>query len=171
MRVESAAVVVENLEAGGTDGCVGQPLAPRPPDRVGDDDSAPHPRGRVQPGSQGARARVGIEREEHDGARLGVGGIDAGRGHHKAVPRLDDAQATRGRGARRDEAHRLCGDRVLAIDGGDDASFGLAHDLARDDDDIAVTQTAAAVGPGRRRDQCTDELGEIVTGPHFGEAG
>ena len=61
-RVDLSAQVVEHDEPGGADRDVGDALPPGPPGGVGDDDADPDAEGRGEPGPQGARRRVRVDR-------------------------------------------------------------------------------------------------------------
>ena len=61
-----------------------------------------------------------------------------------------------------DHAHRLGGDSVLAVGGGDDAPLGLRHDLARDRDDVAVVRDA--------RERVAQDAGQVIPRPELGQA-
>jgi hypothetical protein len=58
----------------------------------------------------------------------------------------------------------LVGDRLLAVGRDDRAALGLAHDLARDHDDVAVGEPARPVGPGEAVEQRHQQGDEVVAG-------
>ena len=108
----------------------------------------------AQPGAQRARRGVRVLGQQQHGPGRGVGGVDAGRGHHQALPVLDDAQARRagrppGPSRRRwpPRGRRPC----------DDPALRLADDLRGDQQDVAVGQrrrrpaaiSCARSSPGR----------------------
>src|SRR5690606_24040306 len=77
---------------------------------------------------------------------------------------LDDPQRRlAGTFARRDDAHRLVRDRLLAVHRGDDAALGLRDDLARHDDDVTVRERLP-------RQQVAHERREVVARPDLAEA-
>ncbi len=148
--VDAADVGLEYDDPGRADRDVGLPLAPCATGGVGDDhadvaagalgDRAP------QPGGGGIR----VDRQEYDGAAGDVRRVHSRRGHRQPQPVAHDP----GRTATRDQPHRLGGDPVLAV-AVDDPALGLAHHLARHDDDVAV-------GELDHRDQ---EVGQVVARP------
>ena len=110
------------------------------PKRVADHDRRRRRRAaRAARPAAAARDRVRVDRQQHDRPRVGVAGVDPGRGQHEAVPGLDDpGGAAAGddphRLARRSPRSRSCAATVRPS--------ALRHDLARDDDDVAVAQVA-----------------------------
>ena len=72
-------------------------------------------------------------------------GINAGGGHDQAVLGLDNARGAAGVHLGRNSAHRLGVDEVIAIGSRDNSTLGLRHDLARDDNDIAIAQRGSTV--------------------------
>ncbi len=74
---------------------------------------------------------------------------------------FDDA----GLSAPRDHANRLRIDRGFSI-AGHQAPFGFAHDLAGDDDDVAVTQSRFGDRNERREVVARDDLAETLNTPN-----
>ena len=89
----------------------------------------------VHPLAQCARRGVRVLGQEYDVPGSDVRGVHAGRGHHDAEPVLHD----RRRAPACDHAHRLVADGGRAVTRPHPA-LGLAHDLAGDQDDVAVVQ-------------------------------
>ena len=165
----------ERLDAGGADRDVGRARAPRPAERVGDDDADGLAGALAQLVAQPRRGRVGVERKQDERLRLGrVRRVDAGRAADEAVPRARDEE----RRAGADELDRFVEDdldaarvgvggelarllRRLDVRERDDAPFDLRDRLLRDDDDIAVLEV----------DALDDRAGEVVSLAQLGQAG
>ncbi len=148
-RVGLAAMVAQRRDPGRADRGVGLAGSPWPAHRVGDDhpepDACPLADGLAQPLGRAIR----VDGQQDQGARLGVGLIDARRGQHQAMPGLAD----RGRTAARDDPDRLGPDRLFAV-ADDDAVLGLADDLRGDDQDVAIEQARTGQrGVGDQRGQ------------------
>ena len=118
----------------------------------------------ARPRADARGRRVGIDRQEHERARLGrVRRVDARRGADEAVPRLRDHERRprpddRGRlGEDHLEAASVVSGRELAralrrldVVEPNDAALRLRDGLLRDDDDVAVLERHA-LGDQRRR--------------------
>ena len=139
---------------------VGLAGPPWPAHRVGDDhpeaDGCPLADRLAQP----LRRAVRVDGEQHERAGLGVGLIDARRRQHQAMPSLADRGGTAARyhpdRLRPDCARR--GRRRHPI-------LGLADDLRRDDQDVAVEQARTCQrGVG-------DQRGQVGPGRDLGQAG
>jgi len=139
-----AAMVAHRQHAGRADGVVGLPGAPRPAHRVGDDHAEPHAGPGLQRLAQPPGRLVGIGGQQHHGAWRGIGLVHAGRGEDQAVPRLGDGRAA----SPGDHPHGLGLDRLLA-GGGHHPALGLADDLRRDHQDVALAQVRRGVGDER----------------------
>ncbi len=96
-EIRPTAHVDESGQARGAEGDADRPLSPRPAKAVADDDADMCAENAGQMLPQLARRAVGVSREQQDAlhpvARGYVRVIDAGVGHHKAEPVLDDQQA------------------------------------------------------------------------------
>jgi hypothetical protein len=151
------------VHARGADRVVGLAVAPGASEGVGDQHADLDPEAAAKRGGEAAGGRVGVLRQKEDRAVRGVGGVDAGGRRHHAEPVLHDARDAAGRaGARGDDAHRLGGDRVLAVVGGDDASLGLRDDLRRHHEDVAVGERVAR--------RLHDDVGQVGAGHDLGDA-
>ena len=84
-RVPLTEIVGDRLKAREADGDVAQPFAPRPAERVGDDDGQLVPRQLAQPVPDPARRAIRVLRQEARGVRIGVGLIHAGVGAHPSM--------------------------------------------------------------------------------------
>ena len=100
-----------------------------------------------------ARGLVRVLGQQHDGSRGGVGLVHAGRGQDQPVPGLRD----RGGAAPGHHPDRLRLDGLLA-GGGDHPALGLAHDLGRDHEDVAVAQVRGRLGDQRRQVRARGDL-------------
>lgn len=158
MRVGAAAQVVQYAHARRADRHVGQARAPGAAEGVGDDHADLDAERVTDSLADRARGGVRVLGEEQDRARCRVGGVDAGRGHHQALPVLDDAQGA----APGHHPYGLRVDRGLPVGGLDDPALGLGDDLRGDQQDVAVEE----VGRGGR-----DQLGQVVAGTDLGQAG
>ncbi len=158
VRVGAAAQVVQDAYAGRADRHVRQPGAPGPPEGVGDEDAHVHAEQLPQSGAQGGGRGVRVLGQQQYRAGLGVGGVDAGRGHDQALPVLDDPQ----RAPARDDPYGLGVYRLLAGVGPDDPALRLGDDLRGDQQDVPVAQARLCVG---------DEAGQVVAGPDLRDPG
>ena len=159
--VGAALVVVEDPDPGSPDREIDLAEPPRSAERVGDDDADADAEALLDSVPKCARGRVRVDREQQNTAGRDVGGVDTGRRHHETVPGLDDP----GRTAAGDDPDRLGldgrgpdGVGVLhgpPAGGGDDATLGLAHDLAGHDDDVTVAEAVGVLG---------HQAGEVVAG-------
>ncbi len=163
VRVDRAPVVDQRRDAGRSDGDVGQPVPPRPAEGVTDDHGDLHPEQLGQPHAQRPGRGVRVDGQQDQLVAGHVGGVDAGRGDHPAVPRLDDLQ----RAAPGDRADRLGVDRLLpddlAVLAGSDphqVALDLGHDLRGHDQHVAVRQPGGGTG---------DRPGEVVARPELGQ--
>ena len=147
-----AAEVDDGGDTGDADGDVGQSLAPRAAERVGDDHADVDAEVGAQPVADAPRRAVAVDGQQRGVARGHVRQVDARVGAHEAVRRLADDQVA----AAAHDAHRFLLDqrlgrrRVFGIDG-HQAALGLGDDLLRDDDDVAVEERAVGRGRDERR--------------------
>ena len=103
---------------------------------------------------------IGIDRQQQHRAVRRVRRVDAGGRADDALAVLDDAGDAALVLAGRDDAHRLGGDRGLAVVGLHDAPLRLRDDLRGDDEDVAVVELGRAC----------DERGEVVALRDLGQA-
>jgi hypothetical protein len=136
-------------DPGDTDGVVGLADPPGPSSGVGNDHSKPKMGCDLQPLAECRRAPIGIAWQQQDGLRREVGRVDAGRGNRESVVGADDtglsAAGNRAAGLRGDQLGTAC--RWL------DAALGLADDLGRDNDDVAVAERPQGVCIRGREDR------------------
>ncbi len=149
VAIGTAGEVVEHDEAGSADGEVGLTVSPRSAERVRDDHADPSAGHCEEACAQATRRGVGVERQQHEPPGFHVRGVDTRRGHHEAVPGLRDHRVP----PSGDLPDGLRRDGRKPVGTVDDPALGLAHDLAGDDDDVAVGQL------GHRRGH---ERGEVV---------
>ena len=154
-RVGLAAVVPHRGEAGRADRVVGLPGPPRPAHRVGDDHADAYAGAVVQRLAEPPGGLVRVLGQQDDGPRGGVGLIHAGRRQHQSVPGLRDG----GGAAPGDHPHCLGLDGLLPGDGYDPA-LRLAHDLRRDDEDVARAQVRSGRGDEGRQVATRRDLGQ-----------
>src|SRR5262245_6100133 len=148
---------LERVQARGPDGDVGLPLTPGPAGRVGDDDGDVDPGQPADPLPQLSGRGVRVVGEHDDRPGRGVRRVETGRRQSQAVAGPDDP----GRAAPGDHSYGMPGDELVAVALVDEPG-GLAHDLARDDDGVAVGQ------PAQRRH--LDQRRQVVARPDLGEA-
>lgn len=156
--IGATAQIVEHADTRGADGDIGEPVAPRPSEGVGDDDADVHAERLTQSLAERPRRGVGVLGQQQHRAGRGVGGIHPGGGHHQALPVLDDAQ----RAAPGHHPYRLRVDRGLAVGRGEDPPLGLAHDLGGDQQDVAVREIRRGGG---------HQGGEVVAGADLRQPG
>jgi hypothetical protein len=102
---------------------------------------------------------VGVLGEQHEPLAVHIGGVDPGGGHHEAVVGLHDPGLATGRHL----ARGLGGQHLIARGGPlravcrhvDQLTLRFGHDLAGDDEHVAVAQ------PRRR---ARDQRGQVITG-------
>ena len=152
-RVLLAPVVAHRQHPGRADRRVGLAGPPRAAHGVRDHHADGHPEPPAQRLAQPPGGLVGILGEQHDRAGRGVGLVDPGRRHHQPVPGLRD----RRRAAPGHHADGLGRDRVVAGHRRDPA-LGLADDLGRDHENVAVEQP----GPARGERGVRDHLRQVV---------
>ena len=85
---------------------------------------------------------------------LGIARVDTCCRHDESVSCFHYAGEPTWRALGGYDAYRLITDRRFTICAGDHAAFGFAHDLARDDQNVAIAKSSGAVCPG-----CARELG------------
>ncbi len=158
VRVRTTAQIVQHPHPRRPDGDIGEPVAPGPPEGVGDDDADLDAEGVPHPVPDGPCGGVGVLGQQEDGPGGGVGGVDPGGGHDEPLPVLHDAE----RAAPGHDPYGLGVDGGLPVGGPHDPALGLGDDLRGDEEDVPVDEPR--LGPG-------DQLGEIVPGTHFGNAG
>ena len=112
-----------------------------------------------QPVAHAAGRGVGVLGQQQHGAGRGVGGVDAGRGHHQAVPGLARSGSCPRRATSRTVSASMAASRSSARD---EPALGLADDLRGDQEHVAVGQSGAGGG---------DQLGEVVARLHLADAG
>jgi hypothetical protein len=138
-RVDPAPQVLHRSDARRAHRHVGLPGPPRPPEGVGHDHAHLHTEPVAQPRPDATGRRVGVRREQQQGARSRVGPVHPRGGHDEAVSGRDDPRVA----PRGDESGGLRVDDGLTRGGtgrGDELPFRLADDLAGDHDDVAVAQ-------------------------------
>lgn len=158
VRVAAAPQIVQHPHPGRADRDIGQPVAPRPPEGVRDDDADIDAERVPQPLPDRPRRGVRVLGQQQDRPGGSVRGVDPGGGHDQALPVLHDPQ----RAAPRHHPYRLGVDRRLPVGGLDDPALRLGDDLRGDEQYVTVGETGLGGG---------DQLGEIVPGPHLGHPG
>jgi hypothetical protein len=89
----------------------------------------------------------------------------------EAEPVLHDPGDPAGVLAGGDHAHGLGGDRVLAVVGAHDPPLGLGHDLAGDDQHVAVLRSGRRARGGVGGQRVAEQHGQVVPGPDLADPG
>ena len=178
--VALAEVALERRDAAHADRDVRQALAPRPAERVGDDDGHVSARALPQALAQRPRGAVRILGQQRDRIAVHVRLIDARVGADPAVVRLGDEDAAvhphdatrlpqddldQARIAVEMPRHRERRWRRRHVGEPDEPAFGLRDDLLADHDHVAGDERCA-LPRGGIDDECCD----VVAGPDFADA-
>src|SRR5215218_4836297 len=160
--IVGCAQVEERAHPGDSDGDVGGPLAPRPAERIADDNCGSDTEALPERGAQLRSRRIGVAGQEHDPAfAWSVGAVDARARAHEAVLGLGDDElvAAPPHGPRLPQDHRQHVVRLL------DSALRLGNDLVRDDDNVAFLEA------GRALYGVTHECPKVIPPPHFRDPG